>query len=163
MLRLFRVAFIAGFIAISVMYQRHPENPLDDPLFTRFPLAGSYQSSVGQIKVPFHGYDGDALIIACKANATAVQAVLDEGFFALRTDKDEAIALVWVMDYKGMQLKITKIMYEIPVLVPTVKLYSLSSLQWTSQKLNWKQRMHLQRLLICTIRPLPSSTCTSCG
>lgn len=105
MIRFLSAIFAIGFVAFATIFPRHPENPVDDPLFARFPLTSSYNSPYGPLKVPFHVYEGDTLILACKANATSVQSVLDKGNYVLRTEQDEAVAFLWVVKYSSKTIR----------------------------------------------------------
>ena len=74
-------------------------------LFQRYPLTGECTISVGSVPVPYHVYDGWALLIGGTARLAAVQALLaGEAVTPVVTTAGRALAALWVCDFTQASL-----------------------------------------------------------
>ena len=82
-----------------------PASPRNDKLFKRHPLMGEIRTSAGPMPVPYHVYDGRAVLIGGTAELGAVnELVQNEQLSPLRDTEGRALAAVWIGDFSDASL-----------------------------------------------------------
>lgn len=78
-----------------------------DDLFLRFPITGKRRISCGEVPVPYHVYNGEALLIGGYANLEAARDLLTgQALHPIVTTDGRALAALWVCDFSQASLGI---------------------------------------------------------
>ena len=75
-------------------------------LFQLYPLQGTETTSVGELPVPYHIYDGYSFFIGGTADFEAVKSLIkDEDLIPIQTTDGKAVMAIWVADFTSASLK----------------------------------------------------------
>jgi hypothetical protein len=76
-----------------------------DDLFLRFPITGKRRISCGEVPVPYHVYDGEALLIGGYADLGVARELLaEQALYPIATRDGRALAALWVCDFSQASL-----------------------------------------------------------
>src|SRR5262245_53262349 len=80
-------------------------SPRQDKLFKRFPITREIRTSAGPLPIPYHVYDGRAVMIGGTAElGTINELVKDEELTPLRDSDGRALMAVWIGDFTDASL-----------------------------------------------------------
>lgn len=78
-----------------------------DDLFLRFPITGKRRISCGEVPVPYHVYNGEALLIGGYADLEVARTLLvGQALHPIATTDKRALAVLWVCDFSQSSLGI---------------------------------------------------------